>query len=276
MKSAFILAPLRPDLPSLPSEAQEVVNVLSAAGWVVTLMQEPVTRLELWRMFDRAQYALGWVGTHSGADGWALSNEILPPDVLGNFVQLGGVTDLVLNSCFSAQHVRTIQARAQTCNVVATIDPGGIDDRAAWSAALFLVRRFVRSGDLRQAIDKEEQYRWFPAPALGVGGAMDNEALRRLEATTERLVRALQGDEFSRTPGLIAAMQALQNEMRDYVRSDAEWKRKTEERIEAIEERQEQGRVVVMPWRMALTWALTVIVFILMIALATRLLAGGW
>jgi hypothetical protein len=259
-------------LVTLPSEAQEVVNVLSAAGWRVQLIQEPATRLELWRTLDKGPFALGWVGTHSGKAGFALAKEILSPDLFGNFIDESGCADLVLNSCFSAEHVRTIQAKAKRCSIVATIDPAGIDDQTAWSSALFLVRRFARNGDMQEAVDKEEQYRYFPAR----GGAMDNEALRRLEATTDRLVRALQGEEFSRTPGLIASMQSLQNEMREYVRADAEWKRKTEARIETIEEIQAQGRIVTMQGRSVAILLASMVILISIIALATRILAGGW
>lgn len=275
--AAFVLIPLRADLPALPSEAQEVVNILSAAGWRVQLLQDSATRLELWRAMDKGPYSLGWVGTHSGAAGFALANEILPPDMFGHFIREAGCTDLVLNSCFSAEHVDAIQQRAPGCNILATIRPDGIDDREAWSAALYLVRRFVKSGDLREALGQggTSQYRWFPAPSLGVDRAMDNEALRRLEATTERLVRALQGDEFSRSPGLIASMQALRDDMRDYIKADAEWKRKTEERIEAIEEIQAQGRTVTMQGSAIIVWLTSVAVLIAVVVLATYMLSGG-
>lgn len=278
MNACFVLAPIRPDLPTLPSEAQELVNILSAAGWRVQLMQEPATRLELWRALDKGPFSLGWVGTHSGSDGFALSRELLPPDLLGNFALEVGCVDLVLNSCFSAEHVDAIQAKATHTNIVATIRPEGIPDQEAWSEALYLARRLVKTGSLRTAqLQAGPQYRWFPArSAPGVESKMnENETLKRIEATTDRLVRALQGDEFSRQPGLIASMQSLQNDMRDYIKADAEWKRNTEQRIEAIEKIQAEGRTVTVQWRGAIAFGLTIISCILLIILATRLLSGG-
>lgn len=273
MPSAFVLAPVSSDLPSLPSEAQEVVNTLSAAGWQVTLMQEPATRLELYRMFDRGQYDLGWVGAHSGAEGWQLTKEILPPDVLGNFMELGGCTNLVLNSCFSAQHVEVIQARATHCNIVATIRPDGIDDHEAWSAALYLVRNFVRSGSLRAAVRQAGgQYRWFPAREQGVdeGGGMDEKAidarLRRTEELVAQLVRALQGEQFSGQKGLIGTLEAHQLEMRDYIRKNEEWKEHIETQFNARQN-------MTIPPRTALFVLTAGALLIILVVLATRFLS---
>ncbi len=277
MASAIVVAPVRAGLDTLPSEAQEVVNVLSAAGWRVRLVQQPVTKLELFRAADEGEYELGWLGAHSGKDGFALDSEVVSPLEIGSFFAAAGCRDVVLNSCFSAEHVDAIQQVAPTCNIVATIRPEGIADQEAWSAALYLVRRFVRVGSLREAQRQggTGQYRWFPAPSPGMSRAMDNEALRRLEMTTERLVRALQGDEFSRSPGLIASMLSLQDEMRAYVRADQEWKRKTEERIEAVEEIQAQGRTVTMQGTALFIWLTVVAVLIAVVAIATYVLSGG-
>jgi len=273
MSSAFVLAPLTPELPALVSEAQEVINILSAAGWTVQLMQDPATRLDLYRIFNKEQYDLGWVGAHSGTDAWALIKEVLPPDVLGNFIDLACCTNLVLNSCFSVQHVDAIQVRGSRCNIVATINPEGIEDREAWAAALPLVKRFVRSGDLRMATRQAGgQYRWFPAPGVDDGDGMDNKAveerLRRNEETVARLVRALQGDEFTRRPGLIDTLSKHQEKMELYIE-------KNEERWEQAEKRFEQRATIVMSPQTALTATITIVFFLILVLVAARLGAIG-
>lgn len=276
MPSAFILAPISSNLPSLPSEAQEVVNVLSAASWQVHLNQDEATLLELWRMFDAGQYDLGWIGAHSGAEGWALTKGILRPTVLGNLLNSGGTTDLVLNSCFSAEHVEAIQENARLTNIVATIRPGGIEDQEAWSAALYLVRQFVRTGSLRAAARQAgRQYRWFAAREVpGVDEGMDDKAvdarLRRTEETVDKLVRALQGEQFSSQPGLIAILAKHQQKMEEYIEHNEEWK-------EHIETQFTERQNMTLTPRAALQTLVAIAIAIALVILLTRLgsIAGG-
>ncbi len=282
--SVFVLAPLGADLQSLPSEAQELVNLLSGAGYRVHLMQEPATELELYRALDKGPFSLVWMGAHSSAEGFMLDKGVLTPDALGRFLAEAQARDLVLNSCFSAGHVDAIQ-RYTTTNIVATIKPEGIEDREAWRTALYLGRALARTKSLHAAYLQVSaggmtQYRWFPAvQAVGWGqqtmSDRSDARMERIEETTERLVRALQGDPFSRSPGLIETIQSLQNEMSAYIRADAEWKRQTEENIRALQQnQQQQGPLVVLSLRAVWAIILSIILLLAVLILLVNLLAG--
>lgn len=233
----LIVAPLLTGLPALPSEAQECTNLLSRAGHTVQLLQEPVTLLELQRAIDRGPYGLLILGAHSGAEGWLLSQgQLWNPEDLGRFCDSIQCTGAILNSCFSAQHVRVVQDYARRTEIIATIQPAGIADDAAWAGGLYLVRAFLRSGSLSAAARTAGgQYRWFPAwEPLGANGVMDVQQgeVPEIKRQVESILRALNG-EFRR-PGLIDELVALRSKLDQAIDADSEWKRQAELQIKEL------------------------------------------
>lgn len=259
MSNVLVIAPLQSNLAKLPSEAQEAVNLLSRAGYRVRLVQSPVTILELHRTLDDAPYELCLFGGHGSAEGFVLDQEILKPADLGRLLSDARCKGAVLNSCFSVEHVEVIQSQADI-DIIATIRPQGVSDQEAWGAMLFLVRAFVGvkslHGAYRQVFRSSSatQYRWFPSIQSQRGWGMDDReneleriehSVTRLGNTVDTLVRTLQGDDFSRRPGLIDELGALRQEIQQYISADAQWKRTTEQRIEILE-REQRGRKVVL------------------------------
>lgn len=266
------------------SEAQELVNILSGSGRRVNLFQAMHSSLELYRSLRDSPYELVWIASHSGPEGFKLEEEILKPSELGLFLQEAKTSDLVLNSCFSVTHVQQIQQSSNT-NILATIDPEGIEDEDAWTSAIYLARSIARTGDLYKSysemlVGNSSQYRWFPAPRPKVQNVPESQLenrLRRMEDSVGDLVRTLQGDQFSRQKGLLQAAEDFQVEMKSYIRSDQDWKRQTEERIKRIESTKDgdsSGKILVITWRTAVYLALLFIACSAILIYLTTTLQG--
>lgn len=259
----LVLAPV--GLPTVPEEAQEVINILSRAGDSVHVEQGEVTMADLLDALDDGPYDAWWIGTHAGADGFVLSSGVLRPTRLGHLLAESQATMVVLNACFSAAHVDAIQRVAPAVEAVATIDPEGVADSTAWEQAVLLARAFARLRSLPaacRAVAGDTQYRFFPAVNISMA-TTEHE----LEATVAQLVRALQGDPFSRQPGMIDMLDALRAEMSSYIQQDAAWKRATEARIEALEARDK--------WPSRETW-LGLSGLLLGVLVLLFMLTGGW
>lgn len=225
-------------LPQVPSEAQEVSNLLTQSGHSTHLLQSSLTSLELFRSLDHGPFDLVWIASHSGEKGFEIGNQTLSPEELGRFLLEARCRDLILNSCFSALHVDAIQ-RYASVNIVATVRPD-LDDVVAWSSALYLTRALIRTNDLWLAYSETMSsgssiYRWFPRIVRLDDQMNDNSRIDRLERSVEQMINALKGDPFTKSLGLIEAMTSLQLEIGAYIKADASWKRDTESRIEELE-----------------------------------------
>lgn len=227
------------DLDSLPAEVQTVANALSGAGWIVRLcMGREATRGELLAVAGEGDADLVWLGAHSGPGGFELADGAWPAAQAGVWLCNIGAREAVLNACFSAEHVDTIQ-RAAGVGVAATIDPAGVEDGLAWQTGVHLIRAYLQSGDMAQAVRQASgyglvQYRYFPPTGAWKrrGGGMTDT-----QAQLEKLITAIQGDPYSnpRVPGLLeridrvaASVDALAADVR-LLRAD------TERRFAAIE-----------------------------------------
>ena len=227
-KNGFVLAPLATGLGKLSNESQEVVNVLSAAKFRLHLFQNPVNRLELYRAVDRGPFSLGWVGTHSSEKGFDLGEEVIEPIEFGRFLQQARTTDLVLNSCFSIEHVKAIQQVARV-NIVATIDPDGVDDAEAWISGLYLARAIARTVDLLEAYQQTlaggiTQYQWFPylsnkPPQLIVARRGKTRKTSGMSAgTVDELIRTKLNEHDVKLATLEVQLPATKEMLLEYIR----------------------------------------------------------
>ncbi len=256
------------------SSAMEVANTFSAAGWIVRLVQgDDASRAGLGRAIGGAGYDLVWLWAHSDKLGFKLSDDVITPTELGQFISMTGAADVVLNACFSIEHVETLQ-RGANVNVVATINPDGISASAAWSTAVYLAKALTDTGDLRSAYNIASanglaQYRYIPSSGLKMSSPNKNDDLWD---TVQQLVVAIQGNAFTRTPGMLDEVRGIATKLDSYMREDAAWKSRFEDRLTTLEAR----RPAEMSWRTMLFALLLVLASSAVVLLVIgRLSSGG-
>lgn len=235
------------DLDSLPGEVQTVANTLSAAGWTVRLCLGPdATRAGLLAAAGEGDVDLAWFGCHSNADGFALSDGVWPPAQLGTWLRNVGACDVVLNSCYSIEHVDAIQRAADGVGVACTINPSGVDDALAWQVGVHLARAYAVTEDLRASVQWASgagslAYRFVPPAAAGSirGGRM---ATDEIGEQLHLLVQAVQGDGRTGAPGLLprvatlqASFDAMAAEQRQWREEQREWRADVERRLDHLE-----------------------------------------
>ncbi len=264
------------DAKTAQSAAMDVANEFSAAGWVVKLVQgEDATRTGLGRAVSGG-YDLVWLWAHSSPAGFVMSDgEALTPAEFGQFVSMSGARDVVLNTCFSLEHVETIQ-RGADVNIVATIDPRGVSVDMARATATYLAKALVSTGgDLRGAYLAASanglvQYRFIPA-----GGSRMSSPVRNnddLRETVQQLVTAIQGNAFTRTPGMLDEVRQMATKLDAYMREDSAWKSRFEDRLTTLEAR----RPAEVSWRTMLFALLLVLASSAVVLLVIgRLSSGG-
>lgn len=230
------------NLPLAQREAQDVSNILQEVGHQVFMVAGPDATLEcLGEALDHGPFDLAWIITHSGPTGFVLAEQTISPAQLGQWLDAAHCWEAVLNSCFSAEHVAAIQVAAHV-DVVATIDPSGVDDRVARSTGRYLARAYAESGDLQDACQRASgngsiQYRWFPAGSAlrAARTAAEPELVR----TVAELVTALTGG-LSGEPGLFARLNKLSTDVDRYIAANEAWKMEHERR-HAEAERHKRG-----------------------------------
>ncbi len=250
MSKAIIVA--AGDLEHLPSEIQTVSNTLSAAGWTVRLcLAGDASRAGLLAAAGEGDVDLAWFGLHSTADGFVLSDGIWPSSELGAWLRNVNACDVVLNSCYSIEHISAIQRAADGVGVACTINPAGVDDELAWQVGVHLVRAYAVTEDLRASVQWATgagslAYRYIPAAADAAGGirggrlAMDESA--GIREDLRLLMQAVQGDSKIGAPGLLPRVAALQvsfdamvAEQREWREEQREWRADVERRISQLE-----------------------------------------
>jgi len=249
------------------SEVQELSNNLSRARFTVQQLTSNISSMELYRALDNEPTGLVWVSCHVSVKGFVFGEVEISPKELGLFLKQGRSRDLVLNTCFSLQHVVEIQHHANV-NIVATVN-SEIEDKNAWTYALYLSRRLAESTSLQAAYwdtlsEETSEYRWFPAPKIGenkmAGDGNDElteiqETVERLEVTLVRLVRALQGDSLMRSKGLIEMVQDL------------------EKRVSTLEHVVDGNKLILTRWGLAIVIAIFVVLIVGFLFLTIKL--GG-
>lgn len=224
------------DTPNMPSEAQEVINILNGHGYSVQLLQTNVTSLELYRALQRGPYPLVWIASHSDQHGFMFGTSVIAPTELAQFLEEARADDLVLNSCFSSDHVTQIQSICKV-NVLATITQV-IDDKLAWSSALYLASAVSRTNDLYEAYrtilsGTGSPYRWFPRSKMR--NQVPENNLDRAEKSLENVMRILHGDPYIHAAGIVDLVSNLQSILREHIETSEQWKRETEIRIRVLE-----------------------------------------
>ena len=97
MKSCLFLTSL--DLPALPAEAQEIVNLLTRHNYTINLLQTNVSSLELYRALQ--PYSLVWIASHAAADGFHFGATLIEPLELGQFLNQA---ETIFSSCVKPEN----------------------------------------------------------------------------------------------------------------------------------------------------------------------------
>lgn len=254
-----LIVPLAADLAALPGELQDVVNVFSGAGHQVHLAEpsREGLRAALRASLPKAPFDLVWFAGHGAADGLLLADGPISPVEVGRWLAAVDASALVANACYSAQHVAIIQSVAPV-DVVATLGPAGDDEAAA--TALYLARELVGSGDLAAATraasaNGQLAYRFFPR-VTEAGAAM------RADTTHEdvaALIRALRGDEFTGSPGLIATVTTLSANVAALAKSIEAYRADTDVRLEALERASRTECNVLSRWGLVILLAVVAV-----------------
>lgn len=268
-----LIAPMTSDL-AIPAEVQDVANTFSEAGHTVRIAA--AARQGLREAMYAGTFQLVWFAGHSGAEGFALADGIWRPVECGRWLVAVGAWSLVVNACFSAEHVMTIQQIADV-DIVATIAPAGVEDTVAAETALYLARAFVETNSLAQATQRASaggqlQYRYFPSGRMtqGTQRAAEEQAHQDVAA----LVKVFRGDPITGTPGLVATLNALASKLDTLATAFDAYRASTEARLDALEKAQRTGGQVQMSPRMAsLLMILSVMMIVLMFWILVRL--GG-
>jgi hypothetical protein len=214
--NTLILAGEAPDLKSLPKEVQDISNELQKLGQVH--IQLEVNSFED-LLSVQSRYDLVWISTHSGAAGFQFGSLNVKPAQIAQLLSYVGARSLVLNSCFSAEHVMAIQLGANV-EVVATIDPAGVDDSLAWVTGVYLARALIEEkGNLSRACRTASangslSYRYFPSPSSTLRSAGFGDSSSPSTSDTDntlfRIRKALEGDTLTGQVGLVAMVISLQ------------------------------------------------------------------
>ena len=286
MSKAIIVA--AGDLDHLPQEIQTVSNVLSAAGWTVRLcIGTDASKAGLMTAAGEGDVDLAWFGLHSNIDGFVLSDGIWSSSELGVWLRNVNACDVVLNSCYSVEHISAIQRAADSVGVACTINPAGVDDTLAWQVGVHLARAYAVTEDLRASVQWASgagslAYRFIPAAADAAAGgirggrmAMDESA--GIREDLRLLMQAVQGDGRTGAPGLLPRVAALQVsfdamvlEQRQWREEQREWRADVERRLDQLE----RPKPVVMSERSVYV-ASVIIVLLLAGLLAAVMLFNG-
>ena len=276
----LILAPNPTDIARLPDEVQTVLNTFTGAGDKAFLMTgDDATRDGLQRSITTGLIVdLIWYAGYVSQQGIALNDGVVDPAQFAQWVNMTQADQLVLNGCFDAGQIQTIQrfADVEIAAGAQEATPVGRDNAAQ---AAYLARAYVAaSGDLKAATERATAagasgYRYYPAARrltiMPQHNPADDNHQAELTQQVDSLVRALRG-EWGR-PGLIESVEALRAELATYQRSDQAWKQTIEAKISALE----RIRPITMTPGSAL-WTLSLIaVFAAMLALAIFAAAGG-
>jgi hypothetical protein len=233
---ALLAAGIAPDLKNLTQEVREVANSLTPLydNW---LEFEIAGAADLLKVSQHGPFDLVWLSGHSSAEGFVFGTDVVRPSSMAQFLSAVEAKQLVLNSCFSAEHVMAIQRSLPDVEVVATIDPAGVLDNQAWVTGVYLARALVREGGslglacYAASAAGAVQYRYFPAgnsrsthPSGPVHFDPNQDALRRIQF-------ALEGDPLSLNPGMVRTLQQLEASFREFTT-------KTEKRLIDLEQRQ--------------------------------------
>jgi hypothetical protein len=261
------------DLDNLPREIQTVANELSAAGWRVRLcIGGDASRVGLLQAAGEGDCDLAWFGLHSSSAGFELSDGTWPASQMGVWLRNVNCRDVVLNSCYSSEHVDMIQ-RAAEVNAAVAIDPAGVDDTLAWQVGVYLVRSYIISENLQSAVRQASgmgtvQYRYIPAGGMRVGEGRRRMPADRIEEQLKELLDVVKGDW--RQPGLLPRFNELSVQLATIANEHRQWREEVEHRLASMER---ERFIQVSPRLMSFGVAFGVVVAVVLLFLLLRL--GG-
>lgn len=196
--SVLVIAPYRPDLPNVATEAAAVVNALGGH-----LVQGVVREKDVQDAASARQYDGIWFATHAGAtpDGDVrvlLSEELLSADALVAYVAASGATWCVINTCQSITLGRRLLRDTQAdviCTLKATPDPD------AMRVGVLFARQLALVGDPRAAYEGTspgENYFYLDNYRRGMtvisgSGPYPAQDTNRLQATMDEMRRDMSG-----------------------------------------------------------------------------------
>lgn len=216
--SILIVAPRQPNLPTLDDEVSALVRAFHRP----ILVQGVVTEAELQRALTPDIEAL-WFAGHAGPEGIMLSNELLPPQALAQYLSSAGIEWSFFNSCDSSSFVDRLQAAyPHDCYASITL----IGDSTAWRTALLVAMNYSNVGDVEAAFRMASPagstpLRFFPNPTGGRVSQKELDSVEQLAAEIRELRKVLVGDDRYRIRGIIndvRFMEKRQDRMETWLR----------------------------------------------------------
>ncbi len=201
-----MIAPTRPDLPTVATEAAAVVNALGGR-----LVQGRVTEADVRDACSAGQFEGIWFATHTICDQVLLSEDSLSEAALVAYVAASGASWCFLNTCQSialGQRIIDETPAHVICTVAANPDPD------AMRTGVLFARQLALLGDARAAYERSkpggnrlyvylENYRQQVMTTVSQAGALSYPAQDRLQTTMDDMRR-----EMSHMASDIAVLKA--------------------------------------------------------------------
>ena len=259
--SVLMVAPTRPDLPNVATEAAAVVNALGG-----TLVQGPVTEADVRNPASAGGFDGIWFATHAGivdrTTRVMLSAEALSEEAVISYVAASGAAWCFLNTCSSNQLATRILDET-SADVICTISEN--PDPAAMRTGVLFARQLALLGDPWAAYQRSKpggnrqynylvNYRQREMAAAAVGGNHPSQTQQ------DRLQQTM--DEMRRDVGTIASdVAVLKTQMRQVETKQD----RADERLSRIEDQLRPAPI----WQ---TWAMLIIGLIMCAAVVLLLL----
>lgn len=182
----LLIAPTHVDLPSIDAEAAALSAFHEVERVVGTVRDSDIRQA-----IEKGKYDLLWWATHGGADGLLLSDSVLSPEAIGQYVSTSGVSLCVLNTCASEEIAFKIIAGGDA-DMVFTISADVKDEDALRFGSLF-AGELAKTDDLEEAFTKAAgpgatKYRYLKAKQALRGMAMQAAtAMERLQEEVKTL-----------------------------------------------------------------------------------------
>lgn len=259
----------------LDKVAAEVQAIVNTDGLDVTLLQSGLTLASLIE-FDWTGYKVIWFAAHGDDQGIRIGADMLDVATITPLLQESSAELVFINTCSSERLGEQIYAECQI-PVICTVAEA--DDILAYATGRRFARALVRcEGDYLRAFELSRPggnrlYRYIPNMyALNRGRKMAQQPPQpELKDQVEALVRALTGDRFSGSPGLVAELASLRKELREYIVKNEEEKSEFRDIIA----NSHQFRPLQITPLAAIVTTAAIILFISLIFYATYMIIGG-
>lgn len=143
----LLIAPQNKDLPSIDAEIAAISSFHEVERVVGTVRDSDIRRA-----IEKGEYDTLWFATHGGIDGLVLSETVLSPEGVGQYVSTSGVRLCVLNTCASEDIAFSIIAGGDA-DMVFTISADVKDEDALRFGSLF-ASELAKTDNLEEAFRK--------------------------------------------------------------------------------------------------------------------------